>query len=147
MGGYVSVPGSSKDVRNDGVTWTTDLSTSSTTFVDVTNASVTTSSLDAGKTYNVCVIAIPGTLTSGTDSAYLNVLINAVDNTGRAMRGNYTGTTFDISNISNWYQITGVTSITAKLQIKSGSGGAVVLYAAGAGISGVSAMTLLVVEQ
>ena len=111
------------NIKMASATWTTAFSTTSTSYVDVTDATVTLSGLDAAETYDLYAIAT-GSLSNATATAYTYVQM-VIDGTATTdFSHNVTGADTDYSfNIHGFKStVTGATSYIAKLQSKVGSG-------------------------
>jgi len=144
MGGYVSVPGASKEIKVGSTSWTSDFVTANAAYTDITNGTVTVTGLNAAKTYDIVAHASGGALNNSIASGTNFALV---------IDGTRVSTTSD-SNQPNGYfvpaamtgkkQVTGATQYTVKVQLAS-TGGNAALYN-GVGLDCISHLVMTVIE-
>lgn len=116
--------GGGKEIKVNTATWTTNFTTTSTSFVDVTSGTVTVSGLDSGKTYDLIAVANVPKLdnTNNTGLCSMQMVVDSTNdsvihayntNAGQGLFGACHGSKLGV---------TGSTSYSAKIQIKSNSG-------------------------
>jgi len=144
MGGYISVPGASKEVKVGSTTWTSDFVTANAAYTDITNGTVTVTGLNAAKTYDVVGMISGGSLNNSIASG-TNLALN--------IDGTRVGTTSDSNQLAGYFvpaavvgkkQVTGATQYTVKAQLAS-TGGNAALYN-GVGLDGISSLVMVVIE-
>lgn len=119
-GNWVSI--SSKQNKQAVTTWNTSFSTASSSYVDVTDASVTVSSLDSSKTYNLVAMSSLGSILTGGAGFNAKVSMN-IDGTNCGEVGETVGSSYITCGVSGMKaNVTGATSYIAKIQAKSASG-------------------------
>ena len=110
------------DIKFATATWTSTTPTSSTSYGDVTDATVTISGLDATYTYILETIAdfhIDAVLGEKT---IVQIVVNGTASGETESQGQTASTSRCPASLHGTQTVTGATSYTAKLQIKSGSG-------------------------
>lgn len=120
--------GAGKETKTAEATWTTSFSTTSATFVDLTDATVTISGLDSGKTYSLFAVTSFGllNLTSGAIVEVQIVIDSTAKGTLQSRDNGSAGDRFPFSVNGMKRGVTGATSYIAKLQVNTSSGTATV---------------------
>jgi len=110
-----------KEISANVATWTTQFSTLSTSYVDVTNATVTLSGLNASKTYTLMAFANIQIHHQNTASiATSKLLIDGSDASELPARDSSNITTFSGGSMSGAkLSVTGSTSYIAKIQLQT----------------------------
>lgn len=109
-----------KEVVSNSATWTTTFTTTSTTYVDVTNATVTVTGLTSGSTYDLVAIAVYQARHQ-TDTTRLFISMN-IDATDSADVKTGSNSEIPCASAGRKAGVTGSTSYVAKLQAKVASG-------------------------
>jgi len=134
-----------KEIKVATATWTSQYINSSTSYLDITSATVTLSGLTSGKTYTLHAMA---TVSNGTNSgaAGRTTILMVVDGTAESEQDFEPPSGGNLSLpalIGTKTGVTGSTSYIAKLQAKAGSGS--VQINNGSNIT--SVITLMAIEE
>jgi len=125
---WVAAAGGGKDIVTAVATWSTEFTGSTQSYVDITNATVTISGLDAGKTYTlVCLCDLVDLRHSSENAALIKLLINGVESGNLTMYpSTYAAIRVPCMISAIQRGVTGSTSYIAKAQVECDDGSVVI---------------------